>query len=69
MKRLNRFVLHPSNDVVNAWLMSVVLFGVTIAIFGTAVIPLPHHPGHLRLHLPRDGELSGALRVAAAEER
>lgn len=39
MKRLNRFVLHPSNDVVNAWLMSVVLFGVTIAIFGTAVIP------------------------------
>lgn len=39
MKRLNRFVLHPSNDVVNAWLMTVVLFGVTIAIFGTAVIP------------------------------
>lgn len=39
MKRLNRLVLHPSNDVVNAWLMTVVLFGVTIAIFGTAVIP------------------------------
>ncbi|MBA0045564.1 alkane 1-monooxygenase [Mycobacteroides sp. LB1] len=39
MKRLNRFVLHPSNDVVNAWLMSAVLFGVTIAIFGAAVIP------------------------------
>ncbi|WP_078292351.1 alkane 1-monooxygenase [Mycobacterium sp. D16R24] len=39
MKRLNRFVLHPSNDVVNAWLMTVLLFGVTIAIFGTAVIP------------------------------
>ncbi|MBF9522689.1 alkane 1-monooxygenase [Mycobacteroides chelonae] len=39
MKRLNRFVLHPSNDVVNAWLMTVVLFGVAIAIFGTAVIP------------------------------
>ncbi|WP_078286300.1 alkane 1-monooxygenase [Mycobacteroides chelonae] len=39
MKRLNRFMLHPSNDVVNAWLMTVVLFGVTIAIFGTAVIP------------------------------
>jgi alkane 1-monooxygenase len=30
---------YPSNDVFNAWAMSVVLFGVLIAVFGPAVIP------------------------------
>lgn len=30
---------HPSNDVVNAWAMTVVLFGATIAWLGPAVIP------------------------------
>ncbi|MGI8558835.1 MAG: alkane 1-monooxygenase [Solirubrobacteraceae bacterium] len=33
----SRFSLH--NDILNAWLMSVVLFGVLIAVFGPAVIP------------------------------
>jgi alkane 1-monooxygenase len=30
---------YPSNDVLNAWAMSVVLFGALIAVFGPAVIP------------------------------
>lgn len=30
---------YPSNDVLNAWLMSVVLWGVLIAVFGPALIP------------------------------
>jgi alkane 1-monooxygenase len=30
---------YPSNDVLNAWLMSVVLWGALIAIFGPALIP------------------------------
>ena len=29
----------PTNDVLNAWALSVVLFGVTIALFGPVVIP------------------------------
>ena len=44
--RLRRLGLRPwspkavlSNDVLNAWLMSVVLFGALIAAFGPAVIP------------------------------
>ena len=41
-KRLRRRELspwHPSNDVLNAWAMSVVLYGVLIAVFGVALIP------------------------------
>ncbi len=30
---------YPSNDVLNAWAMSVVLFGALIAVFGPALIP------------------------------
>src|SRR2546423_14670838 len=30
---------YPSNDVLNAWAMSVVLWGVLIAVFGPALIP------------------------------
>ncbi len=44
--RLRRLGVSPwnpktylSNDVLNAWLMSVVLFGVLIAVFGPALIP------------------------------
>ena len=29
----------PRNDLLNAWAITIVLFGATIAIFGTAVIP------------------------------
>jgi alkane 1-monooxygenase len=39
MRRLGKSPLHIRNDVVNAWLMSVVLWGVLIAVFGPALIP------------------------------
>ena len=39
MRRLNRPVLDIRNDVVNAWLMSMALWGVMMAIFGPALIP------------------------------
>jgi alkane 1-monooxygenase len=43
IRRLGRSPWDPrtyaSNDVVNAWAMSVVLFGVLIAVFGPALIP------------------------------
>jgi len=39
MRRLNRSPWHPSNDVLNAWAMSVVLYGALIAFFGVALIP------------------------------
>ncbi|QVI18930.1 alkane 1-monooxygenase [Nocardia tengchongensis] len=41
-KRLERLGKNPwtiRNDVLNAWLMSVVLFGVLAAVFGPAVLP------------------------------
>lgn len=40
MRRLNKSPWRLSNDVLNAWLMSVVLWGVLIAIFGPALVPL-----------------------------
>jgi len=43
IRRLGRSPWDPRtylrNDVLNAWLMSVVLFGILIAVFGPAVIP------------------------------
>jgi alkane 1-monooxygenase len=39
LRRQNKSPWHPSNDVLNAWLMSVVLWGVLIAVFGPALIP------------------------------
>jgi alkane 1-monooxygenase len=39
LRRLNKSPCHPSNDVLNAWLMSVMLWGALIAIFGPALIP------------------------------
>jgi alkane 1-monooxygenase len=43
MRRLDKSPWNPkkygSNDVLNAWLMSVVLWGVLIAVFGPALIP------------------------------
>ncbi|KXT57289.1 alkane 1-monooxygenase [Gordonia sp. QH-12] len=39
LKRLGRPVLHPSNDVLNAWAMSIVLWGVLTAIFGWQILP------------------------------
>lgn len=39
MRRLERPVWHISNDVLNAWLMSIVLWGALSAVFGWQVIP------------------------------
>ncbi|KAA8968244.1 alkane 1-monooxygenase [Mycobacterium sp.] len=39
LRRLDKGPWHLSNDVLNAWLMSVALWGVLIAVFGPALIP------------------------------
>lgn len=39
MRRLERPVWHYSNDVLNAWVMTVVLWGALAAIFGWQVLP------------------------------
>jgi alkane 1-monooxygenase len=39
LRRLDKSPWHPSNDVLNAWAMSVVLYGALIAVFGLALIP------------------------------
>jgi alkane 1-monooxygenase len=38
-RRKGRRVWSPGNDVLNAWALSVVLFGTTIAYFGAEVVP------------------------------
>ena len=58
---------HWSNDVLNAWAMSVVFYGALIAVFGLALIPVHRHLGGVRLHPAGDGQLPGALRPAATE--
>ncbi len=55
------------NDVANAWLMSVVLWGGLIAVFGPALIPFKsRQPG---LQPVRGRQLPRTLRTATAEER
>jgi len=39
MRRLGKSPFHFENDVLNSWLMSVVFWGVLIAVFGPALIP------------------------------
>ncbi|WP_193046437.1 alkane 1-monooxygenase [Mycolicibacterium baixiangningiae] len=39
LERAGKPTWHPSNDVLNAWAMSVVLWGALIALFGWAVLP------------------------------
>ncbi|MBT0565700.1 alkane 1-monooxygenase [Williamsia sp. CHRR-6] len=39
MKRLERSFFHPSNDVLNSWVMSIALFAVLTAVFGWGVLP------------------------------
>jgi alkane 1-monooxygenase len=39
MRRLDKNPWHPTNDVLNAWAMSVVLYGALIAVFGLSVLP------------------------------
>jgi alkane 1-monooxygenase len=39
MYRQDKSPFHPQNDVLNAWAMSVLFWGVLIAVFGPALIP------------------------------
>jgi alkane 1-monooxygenase len=39
MRRLNKSPFNIGNDVLNAWLMSVVFWGVLVAVFGPELIP------------------------------
>ena len=59
---------YPSNDVLNAWAVSAVLFGALIAVLRPGGDPVPDHPGGLRLQPAGERQLPRALRAAAAEE-
>ena len=39
LRRLGRGSLSPGNDILGAWAMSVVLYGVLVALFGAGIIP------------------------------
>jgi alkane 1-monooxygenase len=39
LDRVGKRVLTPHNDVLNAWAMTVVLFGALVAVFGVTVLP------------------------------
>ena len=63
---------HPfriGNDVLNAWLMSAVLWGALVAWLGRRDPAVPGHPGGRRLLAARGRQLHGALRDAAPEGR
>ena len=63
---------HPwrlSNDVLNAWLMSAVLWGAMLAVARHRHRAVPRDPGGRRLLAARGRQLHGALRDAAAEGR
>ena len=71
-KRYARKGKHPfriGNDVLNAWLMSAVLWGALIAVLGIGDPALPRGPGDRRLLAARGRQLHGALRDAAPEGR
>ena len=71
-RRYARKQQHPfriGNDVLNAWLMSLVLWGALVAWLGVGDPALPRHPGRRRLLAARGRQLHGALRDAAPEGR
>src|SRR5664279_3272721 len=39
LRRMGRHTLSPRNDVLNAWAMTVVLWGVLLALFGIGIVP------------------------------
>jgi alkane 1-monooxygenase len=39
LKRAGKSFWHPSNDVLNAWALSIVLWGALLAIFGIQILP------------------------------
>ena len=57
------------NDVLNAWLMSVVLFGVALAVFGIWHRAVPRDPGVHRVFAARSDQLPRALRTPTSENR
>ncbi len=71
-RRIARRKQHPwrlSNDVLNAWLMSAVLWGVHDRGLRRRDRAVPGDPGGRRLLPARGRQLHGALRDAAAEGR
>ena len=71
-RRYARKKQHPfriGNDVLNAWLMSLVLWGALVAWLGVGIAALPRDPGGRRLLAARGRQLHGALRDAAPEGR
>ena len=71
-KRYARKGKHPfriGNDVLNAWLMSAVLWGALIAVLGIGDPAAARGPGDRRLLAARGRQLHGALRHAAPEGR
>ena len=71
-RRIARRKQHPwrlSNDVLNAWLMSAVLWGAMIAVFGVGIAPYLVIQAVVGLLAARGRQLHGALRDAAAEGR
>ena len=57
------------NDVLNAWLMSLVLWGALIGVLGVEHPAVPGDPGGRRVLAARGRQLHGALRPAAPEGR
>jgi len=39
LKRQGRVAWHPSNDVLNAWVMSILLYAILVALFGWGLVP------------------------------
>ena len=71
-RRYARRGQHPfriGNDVLNAWLMSAVLWGALVAWLRRRDPAVPRDPGGRRLLAARGRQLHGALRHAAPEGR
>ena len=71
-RRYARKKRHPfriGNDVLNAWLMTAVLWGGLVAWLGVEVAPYLADPGGRRLLAARGRQLHGALRDAPPEGR
>ena len=68
MQRVGKSTWSIQNDVLNAWPMSIVLFGALTAVFGWRVLPFLLIQAVIRRVAAGVGELPRALRSAAAED-
>ena len=68
MRRIEKSAWSIQNDVLNAWIMSIVLFGALTAAFGWRVLPFLLIQAVYGASLLGVGELPRALRFAAAED-